>query len=145
MQTFLPYPDFRKSLASLDNKRLGKQRVEALQIYKALTVPKYGWKNHPATRMWNGYINALILYHNISLEEWSKRTRKDGTFVTNNMIPIPYVGKIIYPPWFGDDSFHISHQSNLVRKDAVYYGPKFPNVPTNLEYIWPSNVKDLVE
>jgi hypothetical protein len=36
MQTFLPYPDFRESLESLDNKRLGKQRVEALQLTLAL-------------------------------------------------------------------------------------------------------------
>jgi len=32
MQTFLPYPDLRDSVACLDNKRLGKQRVEAMQI-----------------------------------------------------------------------------------------------------------------
>ncbi len=37
MQTFLPYSDFRKSLESLDNKRLGKQRVEAYQIISAIT------------------------------------------------------------------------------------------------------------
>ena len=37
MQTFLPYTDFRKSLESLDNKRLGKQRVEAYQIISAIT------------------------------------------------------------------------------------------------------------
>jgi hypothetical protein len=37
MQTFLPYPDFRESLQVLDNKRLGKQRVEAYQIISAIT------------------------------------------------------------------------------------------------------------
>ena len=36
MQTFLPYPDFAKSAMCLDNKRLGKQRIECLQILKAL-------------------------------------------------------------------------------------------------------------
>jgi len=35
MQTFLPYPDFLQSLQSLDNKRLGKQRVETFQILNA--------------------------------------------------------------------------------------------------------------
>ena len=38
MQTFLPYPDFAESAKVLDNKRLGKQRVECLQIMKALKV-----------------------------------------------------------------------------------------------------------
>jgi hypothetical protein len=41
VQTFLPYPDFAASAASaaaLDSKRLGKQRVEALQVLRALTI-----------------------------------------------------------------------------------------------------------
>lgn len=36
MQTFLPYPDFKKSLQALDYRRLGKQRVEAYQIIRFL-------------------------------------------------------------------------------------------------------------
>ena len=36
MQTFLPYENFDDSMQSLDNLRLGKQRVEALQIIKAI-------------------------------------------------------------------------------------------------------------
>lgn len=32
MQTFLPFPDFARSAKVLDNKRLGKQRIEAKQI-----------------------------------------------------------------------------------------------------------------
>jgi Pyrimidine dimer DNA glycosylase len=45
MQTFLPFPSFEESARVLDNKRLGKQRVETMQILKALTLPTYGWKN----------------------------------------------------------------------------------------------------
>ncbi len=37
MQTFLPYADFERSAAVLDRQRLGKQRVETLQIFQALT------------------------------------------------------------------------------------------------------------
>ena len=36
MQTFLPYSDFIKSAKCLDYRRLGKQRVEAWQIYNTL-------------------------------------------------------------------------------------------------------------
>jgi Pyrimidine dimer DNA glycosylase len=42
MQTFLPYPDFVACARVLDSRRLGKQRVEALQILRALLVPDYG-------------------------------------------------------------------------------------------------------
>ena len=51
MQTFLPYPDFTASAAALDPRRLGKQRVEALQVLRGLTVAGYGWRHHPAVRM----------------------------------------------------------------------------------------------
>ena len=55
VQTFLPYADFAASAAVLDKPRLGKQRVEALQVLRALTYPTYGWKRHPAVRMWAGF------------------------------------------------------------------------------------------
>ena len=37
MQTFMPYPDIVKSVRCLDYKRLGKQRVEAMQTYNQIT------------------------------------------------------------------------------------------------------------
>ena len=40
VNTFLPYPDFVKSAKALDYKRLGKQRVEAWQILRALRGEK---------------------------------------------------------------------------------------------------------
>ncbi|WP_344942481.1 pyrimidine dimer DNA glycosylase/endonuclease V [Terrabacter ginsenosidimutans] len=39
MQTFVPYADFARTAAVLDTRRLGKQRVEVIQIVRALTVP----------------------------------------------------------------------------------------------------------
>lgn len=39
MQTFLPYKDFAECARVLDDKRLGKQRVECLQILNALRPP----------------------------------------------------------------------------------------------------------
>lgn len=131
MQTFLPYPDFEKSLQVLDKKRLGKQRVEAMQIHNALVGKSKGWLNHPATKMWRGYEKALAHYHNLSIIEWQRRGCK------NNMQLIPINVAIIMPPWFGSTDFHISHQSNLLRKDFEYYQKYFPNIPSDLPYIWP--------
>lgn len=42
LQTFLPYSDFEDSVASLDRQRLGKQRVETLQIMQTLLGVKVG-------------------------------------------------------------------------------------------------------
>lgn len=52
MQTFLPYPDFAQSAACLDNKRLGKQRVECLQILRALSKGKYTHQCAPCKYVW---------------------------------------------------------------------------------------------
>lgn len=62
VQTFLPFPSFDASAAVLDVRRLGKQRVEAVQVRRGLVVPGYGWRRHPAVRMWAGYEEALVRY-----------------------------------------------------------------------------------
>ena len=57
MQTFLPYQSFKESAKSLDYRRLGKQRVEVLQLLNSIKKlknkePVKGWKNHPARKIW---------------------------------------------------------------------------------------------
>jgi len=134
MQTFLPYPDFRESLACLDDKRLGKQRVEAFQLLNILlnrTATK-GWRSHPATLMWTGYNAALQRYFNLSLEEWI------GRGFRNTMSKEEIESEIITPAWFGDDRLHSSHRSNLLRKDPEYYGQYGWSEPPDLPYFWPS-------
>jgi hypothetical protein len=62
MQTFLPCRGFAETAQVLDVRRLGKQRVETIQVVRALTVPGYGWRHHPAAAMWAGYEEALVRY-----------------------------------------------------------------------------------
>ena len=130
MQTFLPYPDIVDSMIVLDNKRLGKQRVEAYQIYKALTTESYGWKNHPATLMWKGYESGLVYYMNSAIAEWVRRG------FNNSMLRMD-VYPIVLPPWFGDDRVHSSHRSNLLRKDPAHYSQFGWSESNNIPYFWP--------
>ena len=135
MQTFLPYSDFIESAKILDNKRLGKQRVEAFQILKALRgdYSKTGaWENHPATRMWRGYSPALTIYMNTCIQEWCNR----GFNNTMKKINIKN-NRIISPPWLGDPDFHASHRSNLLRKDPEFYGQYDWSESNELPYVWP--------
>jgi hypothetical protein len=133
MQTFLPYPNFEKSVKVLDNKRLGKQRVEAYQILNILLnrTKTKGWRNHPAVKMWKGYENALKSYFNESIKEWKQRG-----FI-NNMELEKISGKIILPSWIGNRKFHSSHKSNLLRKDKEYYSKFGWKESENLPYFWP--------
>lgn len=133
MQTFLPYPNFEKSLKTLDSRRLGKQRVEAFQILNILLnrTKTRGWRNHPVVKMWRGHANALKLYINTAITLWIARGYK------NNMKFEIIRGRIIFPKWFGNKKFHDSHKSNLLRKDPEHYFEFSKEVPDNLNYVWP--------
>jgi hypothetical protein len=136
MQTFLPFEDFRESAEILDAKRLGKQRVETLQILNALADPKYGWQQHPAVKMWRGHGLFLIRYGVAICDSWKlygyKDTCKDKILSRLSI----FRDQNVRPVWLGNEEFHRSHQSNLIRKD-LYYKTLWPDVPDNLPYVWP--------
>ena len=54
------------------SQRVGKQRVEAYQIIRAMSFGG-GWSNHPVVRMWSVFENALKMYSNAMVEEWIRR------------------------------------------------------------------------
>ncbi|MFC7840177.1 MSMEG_6728 family protein [Streptomyces sp. NPDC001046] len=151
MQTFLPYADFHETALALDRRRLGKQRVEALQVLRGLVVPDYGWRNHPAVRMWVGYEEALVRYGLEICRVWRDRGHQDtcaATMVADLAAARPHApirdqqelaaeGEL--PPWLGDGPFHRSHRSALVRKDPEAYADLFPGVPDDLPYVWPDS------
>jgi hypothetical protein len=150
MQTFLPYDDFQRSAESLDSPRLGKQRVETLQILRALELPEYGWSNHPAVRMWRGFTRALVLYGLVCARVWTQRGHADTTEsqiaeFAPEMMQASQDGlrrRGMLPPWLGDEALHLSHRSKLLTKDPAYYRPHFTDAPTGLDYFWPPAAVD---
>ena len=132
MQTFLPYPSYRKTFKTLDYRRLGKQRVEAMQILNILLnrTERPGWRNHPIVRMWEGYEPALQLYHNMCIEEWINQG------YNNNMLLEDITEPIIFPHWLGNERFHSSHRANLLRKDSEYYSKFFWTEDSTNPYAW---------
>ncbi len=130
MQTFLPYPSFKQSAKCLDMKRLGKQRVEAMQIENCLLGISSGWKNHPAVKMWKGYLPALRQYRREMTLEWISRGYK-------NTMEIPEDNsKIVLPKWFGG-KIHETHRSKLLQKDYDFYSQYEWKEEPDLEYYWP--------
>lgn len=130
MQTFLPFPDFEKSAKVLDRQRLGKQRVEALQLLRGQ------WANHPASKMWRGFEFVLAEYAEIVCLEWVDRGYKDTCRekILEEKKKFSFNG---YPYWLGDPRVHDSHKSNLLRKDYKYYVRYFDG-PSDVPYFWPT-------
>jgi hypothetical protein len=149
MQTFLPYPDFADTARVLDHRRLGKQRVEALQVLNALPVPGHGWRHHPVARMWRGHEEALVRYCLEICRAWCALGYRDtcaakvtaalderlGIRAARSQVELAAAGEL--PPWLGDEAVHRSHRSSLLRKDPEHYRPWFGDEPDDLDYVWP--------
>lgn len=143
MQTFIVNKDHTVTAQSLDYRRLGKQRVEAIQIAQTIlgTSNGRGWANHPAVKMWKPYIGHLIWkYLPAMIDEWERRGYngpKCKEHLSRLQELVPYRTEFEFePPWLNNDLI-VSHKSNLIRKLSEHYAPKFPNIPNDLEYIWP--------
>jgi hypothetical protein len=157
MQTFLPYADYAQSAESLrdDTKRLGKQRVENLQIIKALKQGgglHGGWSKHPASRMWENFELSLLAYQEAICWVWVSKGFKDTcwmksrAFFTEEELEKYDRGDYETPEWIGDEDFHYAHRSSLVFKAPEIYAELFPDIDVNGEpvpYIWPG--KSLAE
>ena len=144
MVTFLPYADFVASARVLDNKRLGKQRVEAYQIINVITKPRPGstaWANHPAVRMWRGSVHLLAHYYNTMCMEWALRG-----FVNNMEWINPtrnwdsdshHHVQIAHPCWLGDPVLHSSHRATLLSKNLEWYSQFNWTEEPLYYYVWP--------
>jgi hypothetical protein len=153
VQTFLPYADFELSARVLDLKRLGKQRVETIQVVRGLTRPGYGWRHHPAVRMWRGHEEALGRYGLTICAVWTEHGFQDtcaATILTDlREAGVPTLrseadlrSADAMPEWLGDEDFHLSHRSALLRKDPETYAELFADTPDDLPYVWPGRPAD---
>ena len=145
MQTFVPYSDFARTARALDDKRLGKQRVETLQIFRALVREKYGYKHHPAVLMWKGYESALLCYGMAICDEWIKRGFKDTVrqkLLDEAAVARPPTQRELratnaLPPWLAKPAVKRSHRAALVKKLPEHYAALFPDAGAFDDYIWP--------
>jgi hypothetical protein len=174
VNTFFPFPltadecksmrtlmaGLRRNVRRLDDKRLGKQRVEAMQIHNALRKQTLGWQHHPATRMWRGHTRVLRLYMRVACQEWARRDFvnekcafwlrvTDPNYALDvddeelEHAPVPPL-----PGWFTDDMFCERHRAALHHKNPSYYADftdDYDAVPKDSvgrpKYIWPSTLE----
>lgn len=142
MQTFFPHADLVETAKVLDRQRLGKQRVETMQIMKCFLRESGGWVNHPAVKMWKGFGWALMKYQEAICTRWVtdlgyKDTCLDKTRSIYYTLSYEMQNKGIWPDWIGNEEFHVSHRSNLLRKKPDHYREFWHDTPNDLEYVWP--------
>jgi len=135
VNTFVTSSSVVECAKALDRLRLGKQRVEAYQLWRALTGVTKGWTKHPATLMWAGHTCFLALYCNTMIDEWVARGYK------NNMQKLPHCKNPRPPWWWGWEPIIKSHQASLNRKMSDYYSFEVGEY-ANHGYIWPTKVSN---
>ena len=144
MQTFVPATAYARCAEVLDRQRLGKQRVECLQIMNVITGASRskGWQNHPACNMWRHNPLALLSYTWAICDEWTKRGYRDTCLAkTAIALGVDAVPLNLHPDWWGDPRIHASHRSNLLRKQPEHYRQYWPTEADDLEYHWPSGLQ----
>jgi Pyrimidine dimer DNA glycosylase len=128
MQVFMSEYTFEDSAKVLDNKRLVKQLLEGRQILAALAGQTKGWRNHPATKMFEGYELALYGYLYCIVKEMDAR----GYKYENNWNEIVRLRDYFdredgysNPPWFVDratlHSVVTTHRRSLYNKAPELY------------------------
>lgn len=142
MQTFLPEATATMCAARLDAKRLNKQIVEVKQIYLALTLPTYGWQNHPAVRMWEGHRGSLLVYGMVLCEEALSRGMKcslgeqfDAWYFGEDVMLCEHLS----PWWWARPELIESHRRALMAKMPEHYQPFWPHLEGKIEYWWPTH------
>ncbi len=137
MNTFLPYANFAESARVLDYRRLGKQRVETLQILRTLGGQSSGWSNHPAVHMWKGYENSLKIYGILICLEWQHRGYQDTCLDKIQELAMNPDTPYEQPPWLGDPAFHSSHRAALLCKNYQWYSQFGWTEKPEINYCWP--------
>lgn len=139
----MPFDDFAWSARCLDDITLGEQREHTLQIMNHLLYDGGGgFADHPAVKMWEGHERALLAYQQAVCQEWSSvRGFQDDFWDRTRLMFLdivvdPMATPLIPPAWMGNVDFHISHQSDLLRKDEEYYRKYFPGIKTDHPLIW---------
>jgi len=93
--------------------------------------------------MWAGYETALAVYAIVVCREWIRRGFNDTLcpqFMGSYTALRDTIERNVYPPWVGDEQFHSSHRSNLLRKDFRHYSRFGWQEPIDLPYHWPTSL-----
>ncbi len=136
MQTFMPLPDYWDSMRTLDKRRLGNQVWR-----EGYTLIQSHWPHHPAAKMWQGHFDQLGLYLYAGTQvmrerEWYKPKIVDKWAKIYDELRVSFPTSSI-PSWMGNEEFHASHRSNLLRKDPEWYGQFGWTESDDLPYVWP--------
>ena len=166
VNTFITSPSLEKCAKNLDNLRLGKQRVECIQLISFIeNTNNKGFKNHPVLIMWKEHVTALKVYCNFMIREFIARGFEntipiyeldetkivfydnifnEETGLTEIIKPQIEKDSIVFPIWFNWNPLILTHQASLLKKNNNYYSKIFEHNPKffKLGYLWMNKIPE---
>lgn len=157
IQTWLPLPDFKNSLVTLDDGFLTYQRLHVLELMEHFhAIPEedshlpgdyesHDLDGHPLVDMWVGYELQLIEYGLQACEGWSLRNKREDPLYQHLANHQQWANTedatFDKPNWMGDIDFHLSHQAELLRRNHPHYSEHFLSDHTTAgrKLIWPQS------
>lgn len=123
MQTFTPLPTPEESAKALDYRRLGKQRVEAIQIANTLLGYSTGWRHHPVVKKWAGFEHYLVTHYlKAMMDEWTNRGyRNDKCLEHYNFLKTAVEDLSPKKPDWWTEETCAQHRGILYNKDSGFY------------------------
>jgi len=116
MTIYLPYASLKESATCLHTGLLYIQTNRINSLFREIFFLKNSHRRNFArtldSRVWQGYEAILWLYWGVCIDELVENRGKSSKFY-----PLPSLLnlELDIPPWLGDDVFHDSHQSRLIR------------------------------
>lgn len=152
MLTLLPYEDFSETAKVLDDRRLTRARIHALECLNhvlGLPVKEPKKEGTPPHRLWYGYPAYLALYGTELCLEYIDRQLLDPKNLIQEFVDRtrwysldPEGPKWDRPPWLSDEQLHRSHRAHLVSVYPSYYGAFWPDLlGVESELYWPRNAR----
>lgn len=125
MNTFLVSYNLSDNFKKIDEKRLFKQVLEAVQLLDGIVNNKKSWERHPARLMWKNNPGALFSYVKFAWEECKSRKIAVNSKLYLNAETL-YLSKVGYnytkeqfPSWWGREDIAASHRSRLRCKGFI--------------------------
>ena len=134
MQLYLPYPDFEKSVQCLTTNHLNRVRTNCQLMAKAFLEPSR-WCYHPSFKAWKPYYKAFQYYHDCVVKEWIGR----GFNTKAVLFGAPKPERKDMPWFIGNDRYHSSMRSNLIRLNFTYKERCEWVEDGKQPYLWPNN------
>lgn len=156
LNTWLPYDNYAESADILTDRHIFMQLQDCTKLLYWLTemplnrrTPSKAQLEHPCVIQWRGYVPSLydytleimmVAYERSSLTNKQEQISEMAENI-NILDGLVSNMKEETPSWLGNEDYHLSHKSNLIRLSRSAYESIWPDVPDNLELIWPKGKK----